>query len=115
MILASTFAALAGLVAAHRAFHRQLELNELKSNFVSSVSHELRAPIASVRLMAENLEGGKIPGAGESRRNISVSSCRNAAGSPRSSKMCSTSPASSRAANNMNLNPPISALSRRPL
>src|ERR1022692_2977036 len=32
----------------------------MKSNFVSSVSHELRAPIASVRLMAENLERGKI-------------------------------------------------------
>ena len=32
----------------------------MKSNFVSSVSHELRAPIAAVRLMAENLEGGKI-------------------------------------------------------
>ena len=33
----------------------------MKTNFVSSVSHELRAPIASVRLMAENLERGKIP------------------------------------------------------
>jgi signal transduction histidine kinase len=33
----------------------------MKTNFVSSVSHELRAPIASVRLMAENLEGDKIP------------------------------------------------------
>ena len=33
----------------------------MKSNFVSSVSHELRAPIASVRLMAESLERGKIP------------------------------------------------------
>src|SRR5882757_2759454 len=32
----------------------------MKSNFVSSVSHELRAPIASVRLMAEGLERGKI-------------------------------------------------------
>jgi hypothetical protein len=32
----------------------------MKSNFVSSVSHELRAPIASVRLMAESLERGKI-------------------------------------------------------
>jgi signal transduction histidine kinase len=30
-------------------------LGELKSNFVSSVSHEMRAPIASVRLMAEEL------------------------------------------------------------
>src|SRR5256885_7887314 len=32
----------------------------MKSNFVASVSHELRAPIASVRLMAESLERGKI-------------------------------------------------------
>ena len=57
----SFLAALAGLAAARRAFYRQLRLNELKSNFVSSVSHELRAPIASVRLMAESLERGKIP------------------------------------------------------
>ena len=51
---------MAGLVTARRAFHRQFQLNEMKSNFVSSVSHELRAPIASVRLMAESLERGKI-------------------------------------------------------
>jgi signal transduction histidine kinase len=60
LILASTFAACVGLAAAYRSFRRQLRLNELKSNFVSSVSHELRAPIASVRLMAESLEGRKI-------------------------------------------------------
>src|SRR6185503_6397258 len=40
--------------------HRQLHLAELKDNFVSSVSHELRAPIASVRLMAEGLERGRV-------------------------------------------------------
>jgi signal transduction histidine kinase len=61
LIMATVFTALAGLFAARRAFRRQLQLNELKSNFVSSVSHELRAPIASVRLMAENLEHGKVP------------------------------------------------------
>ena len=33
----------------------------MKTNFVSSVSHELRAPIASMRLLAESLERGKIP------------------------------------------------------
>jgi signal transduction histidine kinase len=60
LILASTAAACVGLAAAYRAFRRQLRLSELKSNFVSSVSHELRAPIASVRLMAESLELGKI-------------------------------------------------------
>ena len=60
LVLASTFAALIGLFAAYRAFRRQQQLSELKSNFVSSVSHELRAPIASVRLMSENLERGNV-------------------------------------------------------
>jgi signal transduction histidine kinase len=60
LILTSTIAALIGLLAAGRAFWQQQQLSELKSNFVSSVSHELRAPIASVRLMAESLERGKI-------------------------------------------------------
>jgi signal transduction histidine kinase len=56
---------IAGTVAAwalRRSLLKQLALNEMKSNFVSSVSHELRAPIASVRLMAESLERGKIAG-----------------------------------------------------
>ncbi len=60
VILASALASWVGLIAAWRAFHRQLRLNEMKSDFVSSVSHELRAPIASVRLMAESLERGKV-------------------------------------------------------
>ena len=61
LVAVSAAAALIGLLAAWRAFQQQRELSEMKSNFVSSVSHELRAPIASVRLMAENLESDKIP------------------------------------------------------
>ena len=60
LLLAATAAAFIGLTAAWRSFQRQLRLSELKSNFVSSVSHELRAPIASVRLLAESLERGKV-------------------------------------------------------
>ncbi len=60
LIVASAIAAFVGWFSAWRAFHRQQELAALKSNFVSSVSHELRAPLASVRLMAESLERGKI-------------------------------------------------------
>jgi signal transduction histidine kinase/tetratricopeptide (TPR) repeat protein len=56
----STVAALVGFVSARRSFLTQLRLNEMKGNFVSSVSHELRAPIASVRLMAEGLEQERI-------------------------------------------------------
>lgn len=60
LIIAAALAAVVGLAAAYRAFQRQLRLSEMKSNFVSSVSHELRAPIASVRLLAESLARGKI-------------------------------------------------------
>ena len=60
LILTAALTALAGLAAAWKAFHRQRRLSQLKSDFVSSVSHELRAPIASVRLMAERLEGGRV-------------------------------------------------------
>jgi len=78
LILASAIAAIIGFLAARRAFRRQLHLSEMKSNFVSSVSHELRAPIASVRLMAEGLERGKIqdPGKQHEYFRFIVQECR---------------------------------------
>jgi signal transduction histidine kinase len=60
LIVVSAAAALIGFVSACRGFREQRRLSEMKSNFVSSVSHELRAPIASMRLLAESLERGKI-------------------------------------------------------
>ena len=60
LIGVSALASIVGFFTAWRAFRKQMRLAEMKSNFVSSVSHELRAPIASVRLMAEGLERGKI-------------------------------------------------------
>ncbi len=60
LIIGTVLTASIGLVMARRAFFQQHRLAEMKSNFVSSVSHELRAPIASVRLLAESLERGKI-------------------------------------------------------
>jgi len=62
LIALSAMAALIGLIVAGRAFARQQHLNEMKTNFVSSVSHELRAPIASIRLLAEGLEKGRVKG-----------------------------------------------------
>jgi signal transduction histidine kinase len=61
LIAAAALAATAGMLTARRAFFQQQRLGEMKTNFVSSVSHELRAPIASMRFMAESLERGKIP------------------------------------------------------
>jgi two-component system phosphate regulon sensor histidine kinase PhoR len=56
----ATLAAWVGFFSTRRALLRQEQLNELKSSFVSSVSHELRAPLASMRLLAESLERGKV-------------------------------------------------------
>jgi signal transduction histidine kinase len=82
VIALSAVAALVGFITARRAFRRQLRLNELKSNFVSSVSHELRAPIASVRLMAESLDQGKVsePGKQHEYFRFIVQECRRLSG-----------------------------------
>ena len=79
LIGAAVLAALAGLFTARRAFYQQHRLSEMKTNFVSSVSHELRAPIASMRLLAESLERGKIAEPAKSR-NTTGSWCRNRGG-----------------------------------
>jgi len=60
VIAVAAGASVVGFVSAYRAFHKQHRLAEMKSNFVSGVSHELRAPIASIRLLAEGLERGKV-------------------------------------------------------
>ena len=60
MILLTAAVAGFGAWQTQRAFSRQLAINEQKSNFVSAVSHELRAPLASLRLLAEGLADGRV-------------------------------------------------------
>jgi signal transduction histidine kinase len=60
LVAVAALAALGGVAGAWRAFERQRRLGELKSNFVASVSHELRAPIAAMQLMSESLERGAV-------------------------------------------------------
>jgi signal transduction histidine kinase len=50
----------ASLGLMHRSIRRERRLNVMKSQFVASVSHELRAPVASIRLMADALEEEKL-------------------------------------------------------
>ncbi len=60
LIVCAALTSLIGLASLWTSYRRQARLSEMKSNFVSSVSHELRAPLAAVRLMAESLDAGRI-------------------------------------------------------
>ena len=59
LALAAAFSAVAAL-ATWRTLRRQDRLDQLKSAFVASVSHELRTPVASIQLMAENLDEQRV-------------------------------------------------------
>ncbi len=43
-----------------RLVQREVSLAELKSNFVADVSHELKTPLALIRMYAETLQSGRI-------------------------------------------------------
>lgn len=60
LLVCAFTAALAGFRGMRLSLARERQLSRLKSDFVSSVSHELRAPVAAMRLMAENLDAGIV-------------------------------------------------------
>lgn len=78
LIFSAAATALIGLVSLFTTHRRQTRLSAMQSNFVSSVSHELRAPIAAVRLMAESLESGRVANAGQQKDyyRLIVRECR---------------------------------------
>jgi signal transduction histidine kinase len=49
-----------GVFLVARAAAREVRLAELKSNFVASVSHDLKTPLALIQLFAETLELGRV-------------------------------------------------------
>jgi signal transduction histidine kinase len=66
MIFMGAFALLlvviaAGLVATYRLVRRESEMARLKSDFVANVSHDLKTPLAVIRMFAETLEMDRVP------------------------------------------------------
>ncbi len=51
---------LGGVFFTWRSVNQEMELARLKSDFVSNVSHELKTPLALIRLFAETLELGRV-------------------------------------------------------
>lgn len=49
-----------GIILTLRATAREMRLAQAKSTFVSNVSHELKTPLALIRLFAETLELGRV-------------------------------------------------------
>jgi len=50
-----------GLILTLRSVSHELALARMKSDFVSTVSHEFKSPLTSIRQLAEMLQSGRVP------------------------------------------------------
>jgi signal transduction histidine kinase len=50
-----------GLILTVRTITRELELAKMKSDFVSTISHEFKSPLTSIRQLSEMLHAGRVP------------------------------------------------------
>ena len=55
-----------------RVLARERKLAELRSRFIAGVSHDLRTPLASILLVAENLESGAAEAGGRARYHAAL-------------------------------------------
>ncbi|MCC6342661.1 MAG: HAMP domain-containing histidine kinase [Bryobacterales bacterium] len=49
-----------GVAFSYRTVLRETRLAQLKSSFVSNVSHEMKTPLATIQMFAETLEAGRV-------------------------------------------------------
>ncbi len=61
-----------GLILTIRTVSRELELAKMKSDFVSTISHEFKSPLTSIRQLAEMLQAGRVPSEKRRRKYYDV-------------------------------------------
>lgn len=61
-----------GLTLTIRTVNHQLELARLKSDFVSTVSHEFKSPLTAIRQLSEMLRDGRVPSVQRRRKYYNV-------------------------------------------
>jgi signal transduction histidine kinase len=66
-IIVLVLAIVAGVFLTLRSVLREMETARLKSDFVSFISHELKTPIAAIRMFAETLLAGRVDSEEEKR------------------------------------------------
>jgi two-component system, OmpR family, phosphate regulon sensor histidine kinase PhoR len=64
--------AVAGIIITVRASIEERRLAALKSDFVANVSHELKTPLASVRMFGELLLTGRVPNEDKEREYLQI-------------------------------------------
>ena len=69
---AMILAIILGVIITLRGTAHELELSQLKSDFVSNVSHELKTPLALIRMFAETLEMGRATSPEKVREYYSI-------------------------------------------
>jgi two-component system phosphate regulon sensor histidine kinase PhoR len=72
MVAVSLLVVIAGLIVVVVAVARERRLSNLKSDFVSNVSHELKTPLSSVRMFGELLQSGRVDSDAKRRQYLEI-------------------------------------------
>jgi two-component system, OmpR family, phosphate regulon sensor histidine kinase PhoR len=72
LIIALTLILIAGAWFVFRNTKREVELAQVKSEFVSNVSHELRTPLSLISMFAETLEMGRVKSEDKKKEYYSI-------------------------------------------
>ena len=61
MIIFLNLLIITGVIVVYRNIKKEVDLSQIKSDFVSNVSHELKTPLSLIAMFAETLESERVP------------------------------------------------------